>query len=151
VSIRTPYVFATFLIGGTLLSWLVFGATERIFLFAQNPPESLDGFLPMGLFGSFVLSCAYILPAQAFVSVLASLYFSFFKRIPIWFVLLVVIPLCGSIVTYRNVSDRDKTLQREDFRTLLYWMVVVTPAELLCAKFVAAKFAFAPAARAGEQ
>lgn len=148
---RTPYVFATFLIGGTFLSWLVFGATERIFLFAQNPPESFDDFLPMGLFGSFVLSCAYILPAQAFVSVLASLYFSFFKRIPIWFVLLVVIPLCGSIVTYRNVSDRDKTLQREDFRTLLYWMLVVTPGELLCAKFVATRFAVASVARAGER
>jgi hypothetical protein len=143
VSMRTPYVFASFLIGGTLISWLVFGATERLFLFAQNPPESLDGFLPMGLFGSFVLSCAYILPGQAFVSVLASLYFSFFKRIPIWFVLLIVVPLCGAMVTYRNVSDRDKTLQRGDFRTLLYWMLVVTPGELLSAKFVKTRFALA--------
>jgi hypothetical protein len=126
---------------------MIFGATERLFLFAQNPPDSLDGYLPMGLFGSFVLSCAYVLPGQAFVSILASLYFSFAKRIPIWFVLLVIIPLCGSIATYRNVSDRYNTMQREDLRTLLYWLLVVTPGQLLCARFVSTRFALAPSQR----
>jgi hypothetical protein len=150
VSLRTPYVFASFLIGGTAFSWMIFGATERLFLFAQNPPASLDGYLPMGLFGSFVLSCVYILPGQAFVSVVASLYFSFFKRVPIWFVLLVIVPLCGSIATYRNLSDRNNALQREDIRTLLYWLMVVTPGELLCARFVAMKFAPLPGREGSE-
>jgi hypothetical protein len=144
VSMRTPYVFATFLVGGTVFSWLIFLATEQLFLFAQNPPISPDDVIPMGLFGSFVLSCVYILPAQAFVSVLAGIFFSFFKRVPIWFVLLMMIPICGSMVTYRSVSDRHGALQREDVRTLLYWLLVVTPSELLCARIVATRFAFAP-------
>jgi hypothetical protein len=64
--------------------------------------------------------------------------------VPIWFVLLMMIPICGSMVTYRSVSDRHGALQREDVRTLLYWLLVVTPSQLLCARIVATRFAFAP-------
>ena len=130
----TPRVFWTFLLVGILASYWVLWATERLYLFVESvAPEEV---LPMGLFGALVLTCVWVLPAQAFATIVATLFFSFFKRVPLWFVLLVVIPICGLIVTYRDISDRYETIQRGDFWKLLYWTLVIAPGELLSAKFV---------------
>jgi hypothetical protein len=94
-----------------------------------------------------------VLPAQAFVTIVATLFFSFFKRVPIWFVVVVVIPICGLIVTYAAISDRYDTIQKGDFRKLLYWTFVVAPGELLSAKLVSRAIGQLPkdaSARVGE-
>jgi hypothetical protein len=140
VSTATPRVFAIFLIGGTSLACLMLWATERLLLLAQNPPLSYDDALPMGLFGALVLSCVWVLPGQAVVAILASFFFSFFKRIPVWFVLSVLVPVCALIVTYRDISDRHDAIQKSDYRKLLYWLLIITPGELLCARVVSRQF-----------
>jgi hypothetical protein len=113
---------------------LVFWATERLYLVVED--ISYEQVLPMGLFGALVLTCVWVLPAQAFVTILATLFFSFFKRVPVWFVVVVIIPICGLIVTYAAISDRYDAMQKSDFRKLLYWTFVVAPGELLSAKLV---------------
>jgi len=132
VRLATPRAFAIFLFGGTIAACLMLWVTGRLFLFVQDPPFSSDSVNPPGLFGAAALTLFWILPGQVFAAVLAGLFFSFFKRIPLWFVLAVLIPVCGLAATYRNVSDRDDPLQRSDYRKLLYWLLVVTPGELLC-------------------
>jgi hypothetical protein len=97
---------------------------------------SSEKVLPMGLFGALVLTCVSVLPAQAFVTVVATLFFSFFKRVPIWFVVLAVIPMSGLIGTCRDISDRYDTIKTGDFRKLLYWSLVIAPGELLGARLV---------------
>jgi hypothetical protein len=130
----TPRVFWTFLFVGILASYCVLWATERLYLFVEGvSPEEV---LPMGLFGALVLTCVWVLPAQAFVAVVATLFFSFFKRVPLWLVLLVVIPICSLVVTYRDISDRYDTIQKGDFWKLLYWTLVIAPGELLSVMLV---------------
>jgi hypothetical protein len=134
-----------------LSSYLVLWATERLYLFVEG--ISYEQVLPMGLFGALVLTCVWVLPAQAFVTIVATLFFSFFKRVPIWFVVVVVIPICGLIVTYAAISDRYDTIQEGDFRKLLYWTFVVAPGELLSAKLVSRAIGQLPkdaSARVGE-
>ena len=130
----TSRVFWIFLVGGTLVSYLVLVMTEHWFRIVEN--VSYEEILSPGL-AYFFLTCVWILPAQAFVTILASLFFSFFRRIPLWFVLLIMIPVCGLIVTYRDVSDRYDSVQLSDFRKLLYWTLIITPGELLCVRFIA--------------
>jgi len=137
VSAATPRVVAIFVIVGTLVSWLMVWMTERLFLFVHN--GSYEHVLPPGLLGHFVLSLAWILPAQVLVAVLSGVFFSLFKRVPLWFVLSILIPVCGLTVTYRDVSDRPGAIQRSDYQKLLYWIFVITPGELLCARIVATK------------
>jgi hypothetical protein len=134
VSKPTPRMFWTFLFCGTFSSCLVLWARERLHLLVEAiSPEKV---LPRGLFGALVLTCVSVLPAQAFVTVVATLFFSFFGRVPIWFVVLVVIPMCGLIVAYRDISDRYDTIQTGDFRKLLHWSLVIAPGELLGARLV---------------
>jgi hypothetical protein len=141
VNLATARVFATFLIVGTIVAWPMLWMTERVLLSIQDPPLSYNEVLSAGLLGAFALSLVWVLPGQLFVAVLASLAYSFFKRVPLWLVLLVLIPACGLIATYRDLSDRGDAIQRSDYRKLLYWLVIVTPGELLCARIVSRKFA----------
>jgi hypothetical protein len=114
--------------------------TERLFLLVQNPPLSYDDVMSAGLFGALVLSLVWVLPGQLFAAVLATTFFSFLKRIPLWFVLLVLIPVCGLIAAYRDITDGHDRIQKSDYRDLLYWLLVVTPGELLSAGIVSKKF-----------
>jgi hypothetical protein len=52
---------------------------------------------------------------------LAALYFSFFKRIPLWLVLLALIPVCGLFATYQNISDSRYSINKSDGWKLMYW------------------------------
>jgi hypothetical protein len=72
---------------------------------------------------------------------LATLFFSFYRRLPLWFVIGVLIPLCALIVTYRHITDSRDWVERHDYRKLPYWTLVVAPAELLCARYVAKRIA----------
>jgi hypothetical protein len=137
VSSATPRVFAIFLVGGTLVSWLVLWLTGRLFFFVHD--TSYDEVIPPAWFAYLALSLVWILPGQIFVAAVAGLFFSFFKRVPFWFVCSVLIPICGLIVTYRDITDRIYTIATSDLCKLLYWMFVVTPGALLCTKFVALK------------
>ena len=130
----TAPVFWIFLIGGTLVSYLVLWSTERWLIVVEN--LSYEEVLPPGLIGLFFLTCVWVFPAQTFVTILASLFFSFFRRIPLWFVLFIMIPVCGLIVTYRDISDRHESIEKSDFRKLLYWTFVITPGQLICAKLI---------------
>jgi hypothetical protein len=147
VNSATPRVFAIFLIGGTSVACVMLWTTERLFLLAQNPPLSYDDTLPMGFFGAFVMSCVWVLPGQAVAAVLAALSFSFLRRVPLWLVVSVLAPLCALIVTYRDIADGHDGIQASDYRKLLYWLLVITPGELLAAKIVSRRFGSpAPAA-----
>jgi hypothetical protein len=128
-------VFWTFLVCGTMSSLLVLWATERLYAFVEG--ISYEWVLPVGLFAALALTCLWVLPAQLFVTIVVTLFYSFFKRVPVWFVLVVVIPVCGLIVAYLDISDRSDTIQKSDFRKLLYWIFVVAPGELLGAMLVA--------------
>gem|GEM_PF-7089755 len=137
MSSGTPRVVVIFLAGGTFVSWLVLWLTGRLFFFVHD--TSYDEVIPPAWFAYLALSIVWIFPGQLFISAIAGLFFSFFKRVPFWFVLSVLVPICGLIVTYRDISDRSYTIVAGDFRKLLYWMLVVAPGALLCAKFVALK------------
>ena len=139
MSLATPRVFAVFVVLGTSTACLMLWVTERLLLYVQDPPLSYDDVLSPGLFGAFATSLVWVLPGQLIAAVLAALFFSFSKRIPLWFILSVLIPLCGLIATYRNITDRYDTIQWNDYRMLLYWLLVVTPGELLCARVVSKK------------
>ena len=140
MKLATPRVFANFLIVGTSATCLMLWTTEKLFLLTQNPPLAYDDVMPAGLFGAFVLSLVWVLPGQLSTAVLAAIFFSFFKRVPLWFVLLVLIPVCGLIATYRDITDGHDTIQKSDYRKLLYWLLVVTPGELLSGGIVSRKF-----------
>jgi hypothetical protein len=143
-------VFWTFLVCGTMSSLLVLWATERLYLFVEG--SSYEE-VSMGLVGALLLTCIWVLPAQVFVTTLATLFFSFFNRLPLWFVIVVVIPICGLIVAFWDISDRSDTIQKSDFRKLQYWTLVVAPGELLGAMLVSRAAARSPkhiSARAGE-
>jgi hypothetical protein len=144
-------VFWTFLVCGTTGSLLVLWATER--LYASVEGISYEQVLPTGLFGALALTCVWVLPAQLFVTIVATLFFSFFRRLPLWFVIVVIIPICGLMVAYWDISDRSDTIQKSDFRKLLYWTLVVAPGEVLGATLVsraAARSLKHASARGGE-
>ena len=126
-------VFWTFLACGTASSLLVLWATERLYLLVEG--SSFEE-VSTGLFAALALTCIWVLPAQLFVTIVATLFYSFFKRLPLWFVIVVIIPVCGLIVAYWDISDRSDTIQKSDYRKLLYWTLVVAPGELLGAVFV---------------
>jgi hypothetical protein len=128
-------VFWTFLVCGTMSSLLVLWATERLYAFVEG--ISYEWVLPVGLFAALALTCLWVLPAQLFVTIVATLFYSFFKRLPLWFVIVVVIPICSLMVAHWDISDRSDTLQKSDLRKLLYWTLVVAPGELLGATLVA--------------
>ena len=135
-------VFWTFLVCGTTSSLLVLWATERLYLIAEG--ISYEAVLPVGLFGALALTCIWVLPAQIFVTTLATVFFSFSRRVPLWFVIVVVIPICGLIVAFWDISDRSDTIRKSDYRKLLYWTLVVAPGELLGAMLVARAAARSP-------
>ena len=139
MSLATPRVFAVFLIPGTSIPCLMLWMTWRLFLYVQDPLLSYDDVLTSAPIGALGTSLLWVLPGQLLAAVLAGLSFSLFKRIPLWFVLAVLIPVCGLIATYRDITDRYDTIQGSDYRKLLYWLVIVTPGELLCAGIVAKK------------
>jgi hypothetical protein len=144
-------VFWTFLVCGTTGSLLVLWATER--LYASVEGISYEQVLPIGLFGALALTCVWVLPAQLFVTIVATLFFSCFRRLPLWFVIVVIIPICGLMVAYWDISDRSDTIQKSDFRKLLYWTLVVAPGEVLGATLVsraAARSLKHASARGGE-
>lgn len=135
----TPRVIGIFLLAGTLVSYLTLWATERWLLLVENLRH--EDVVPLGLFGALALTLVWILPGQAFVSILAGLFFSFFKKVPLWFVLFVMIPACALMLTYRDISDRGNWVEKGDVGKLLYWSFVVAPGELLRARFIAASVA----------
>jgi hypothetical protein len=139
VNLATPRVFAIFLFLGTSIACLMLWMTWRLFLYVQNPLLSYDEVLTSALVGAVGTSLLWVLPGQLLAAVLAALSFSKFKRVPLWFVLAVLIPVCGLIATSRDIADRYDTIQGNDYRKLLYWLLVVTPGELLSAR-VAKKF-----------
>jgi hypothetical protein len=141
VSTGTPRVFWVFLVGGTITSYLILWLTDRLFLFVESPELSYEDTLHAAWFSALALTGVWIFPAQAFVTILATLFFSFLKRISLWFVFFVMIPLCALIVTYRDISDSRDWIEKGDVRKLLYWTLVVAPAELLCAKYISMKTA----------
>jgi hypothetical protein len=144
-------VFWTFLVCGTTGSLLVLWATER--LYASVEGISYQQVLPIGLFGALALTCVWVLPAHLFVTIVATLFFSFFRRLPLWFAIVVMIPICGLMVAYWDISDRSDTIQKSDFRKLLYWTLVVAPGEVLGATLVsraAARSLKHASARGGE-
>ncbi len=85
---------------------------------------------------AFTLGLIWVLPAQIFNATAAALVFSFAKRMPLLFVLTFMIPVCALIVTYRDISDCCDRIVPSDITKLLYWTLVVAPAELLCARYV---------------
>jgi chromate transport protein ChrA len=127
-------VFWILLVCGTLGSCLVLWATERLYLFVEG--ISYEEVLSVGLFGALALTCIWVLPAQLFVTIVAALFYSFFRRLPFWFVIAFVIPICGLIVACWDISDKSDTIQKNDYRKLLYWMFVVAPGELVGATLV---------------
>jgi len=127
-----------FFIGGLLVSFLILWLTDHWLWMVERPGLPYEP-LPGVWFGALVLTLVWIGPAQAFVAILATLYFSFMKCLPLWFVLFVVIPLCALIVTFRDISDCCDRLERSDMSKLLYWTLVIAPAELLCARYVSMK------------
>jgi hypothetical protein len=136
-------VFGVFFVGAPFVSFLMLCLTQRWFWLVERlgfPYEPS----PVHWFEAFLLTLVWIVPAQAFVTVLATLYYSFFKRIPLWFVLSAMIPLCALIVTYKDISDCCDRIERGDIRKLLYWTLVITPAELMCARYVSRKIASLP-------
>jgi hypothetical protein len=144
-------VFWTFLVCGTTGSLLVLWATER--LYASVEGISYEQVLPIGLFGALALTCVWVLPAQLFVTIVATLFFSFFRRLPLWFAVVVMIPICGLIVAYWDISDRSDIIQKSDFRKLLYWTLVVASGEVIGATLVsraAARSLKHASARGGE-
>ncbi len=139
MNLATARVFAVFLILGTSIAGLMLWMTWRLFLFVQDPLLSYDDVLTSALIGALGTSLLWVLPGQLLAAVLAGLSFSLLRRIPLWFVLVVLIPLCGLIATYRDITDRYDTIQASDYRKLLYWLLVVTPGQLLCARIVTKK------------
>jgi len=140
VSTSTPRVFWTFLLGGAFVSFVIVWLTDPLLIWISRPDLSYDP-LPLSWIGALALTLVWVLPAQAFVGILATLYFSFHRRLPMWFVIGVLIPLGVLIVTYRHITDSRDWVERHDYRKLLYWTLVVAPAELLCARHVAKKIA----------
>jgi hypothetical protein len=136
-------VFGVFFVGGTLASCLTLWLTDRLLWLVERPGLPYEP-LPGAWIGTLVLTLVWVSPAQLFVTTLATLYFSFLKRVSLWFVLFVMIPLCALIVTYRDISDCCDRIERGDIRKLLYWTLVVAPAELACAGYISMKVAPSP-------
>ncbi|MGJ4881208.1 MULTISPECIES: hypothetical protein [unclassified Bradyrhizobium] len=132
MNFRTPRVFAIFLLGGTLISAPVIWLTGPLLLQVERPREGAV----VDLFAAFALSLAWILPAQLFVATAAALQVSFSKRISWPFALFFVIPVAALTITYRDIVDCCDRLVPSDVQKLLYWTMVVTPAELICAWYV---------------
>ena len=127
-------IFWILLSCGTLGACLVLWATERLYLVVEG--IAYEEVLSMGLFGALALTCIWVLPAQLFVTIVATLFYSFFRRLPLWFVMAFVIPVCGLILACWDISDKSDTIQKGDVRKLLYWMFVVAPGELIGATLV---------------
>lgn len=142
MTITTPRVVLIFLGVGTLASYLVLLATERLLLFVEYPQRSYEEIqqLAAGPLGILVVTCLLVLPAQVVTSAFAGLAFSFTRRVPLWTVLLLV-PLCGLFATYRDVTldgyPATISLGLNEVRKLLYWTFVVSPGQLVSAAIVA--------------
>lgn len=130
----TPRVFAIFLLGGTLLSILIVWLTVPLLRLVERPNES--DLVVTGWLAALVLGLIWILPAQALNATAAALMFSFSKRMPLLFVLAFLIPVGVLIVTYRDILDCCDRIVPSDVKKLLYWTLVIAPAELLCAWYV---------------
>jgi hypothetical protein len=138
VKLATWRVFAIFLAGGTGATCLVMWITMRVLFLVQDPPISYeDGLSPW--FGAPVMTLIWAFPGLLLAVTLAALYFSFFKRIPLWLVLLALIPVCGLFATYQNISDSRYSINKSDGWKRMYWLLVTSPGQLLCARIVASK------------
>jgi hypothetical protein len=138
VKLATGRIFAIFLIVGTGVTCFMVWMTARLLFLVQDPPAPYEDVLSPG-FGALVLALVWALPGQLLAATLAGLCFSFFKRIPLWLVLLVLIPVCGLFATYQNISDSRYSINKSDYRKLLYWLLVTSPGELLGARIVTSK------------
>jgi hypothetical protein len=133
MSWKTLRVFAIFLLGGTLIAAHMIWLTTPLLTRIERPEGDV---LVVGWIATFALGLVWILPAQCFVAAAAALQFSFLKRFSWPFVVFIIIPLAALIVTYRDVADCCDRLVPSDIRKLLYWTLIVAPAEVLCAWYV---------------
>ncbi|MGA2994185.1 hypothetical protein [Bradyrhizobium sp.] len=138
MKLATGRVSAIFLVGGTGTTCLVMWMTMRVLFLVQDPPIPYEDVL-FPWFGAPVLTLVWAFPGLLLAATLAALYFSFFKRIPLWLVLLALIPVCGLFATYQNISDSRYLINKSDRWKLMYWLLVTSPGQLLCARIVASK------------
>ncbi|GLH81658.1 hypothetical protein SSBR45G_65670 [Bradyrhizobium sp. SSBR45G] len=139
MNLRTPRIFAIFWLGGTLISALMIWLTTPLLVLVAGVGDSLlaqwDA-LGVRLIAALGLGVAWVMPGQLFVATAVAIQFSFLKRLRWPFVVFVMIPAAALLATYRDIADCCERPVPSDVQKLLYWTMIMAPAELICAWYV---------------